>query len=303
MASTFDLYSDPTVPLTAAAAAEIDSSGAPPVLNRFALGKRTYQLEVDRDTALAGVEALTQGPIAYNSLTYAANATATNTITIDGLVFEFVAAGGAVANNANIAVTRGATGTLSYAAFVEALNATNASNQHATITNVATTAPALANSTKNLFAVQVVTGADAGTVYVYNADKPGGTKVEGLAPSMAFSDTLTEAINWRYANLNLGGGVGFAPATKHIHVRHVVTTADIALPSSAILFQVPFVPQSWTFHAQTAAGVPIVNPNVVVTVPTAVEGQNILSVGVPATAGSLVGLQNGELLFLSIYGA
>lgn len=300
MASTFDTYSDPTVPLTASAALEADRSGSPPVINRHALFQRARLLEQDRDVALAGLAGLAQGPVAYNSLTYAANVTLGDTITIDTLVFEFRANGGAVTADARIAVERGANGTTSYANLVAALNAAYASGRHPNITNVATTGPALANSTKNLLAVAVTTGLNAGTVYVYNADAPGGAKVEGLAPSRAFSDTLTEAIDWRLADLNLSAGSGFARVSNQTHIRHVVTTADITL--AALLIAVPFVPRSWTFHVQTAAGVPIVNPNIVVTVPTPVVGQNFLSVGVPPTAGSLIGVQNAELLFLSIYG-
>ena len=295
------MYEDETVALTEAAAIDADKSGAPPVIFNYALFKRLYAQQVALAAATAITAGVTAGAVPYNSLTYAANVTAGDTITIDGLVFQFKASGGAVTNDAYIGVVRGATGTLSYANLAAALNAAVGS-VNPLVTNVATTGFALGNSTKKLLAVQVASGADAGTLYVYYADKAGGTKAYGsAAPSMAFSDALTESINWRYANLNLSVGAGFAAQTYAAHLRHVVTTADITL--GTLLIPVPFIPKSWNLYAQTTAGLHLALPDVTITVPAAVGTQYFLSVKIDnSTGGAYVPLANTNVVFLDIYG-
>lgn len=253
-------------------------------------------------TQAAVADAAPEGVTGYNLLTYAANVTLGNTITIGGQVFEFRAASGAVTNNAYVGVVRGATGTLSYAALVAALNATYANNKHPNITNIAVTAPALANSAQKLVASQVVTGADAGSIFVYNADAPGGAKVPGVAPSLAFSDTLTEGINWRFANLNLSTGAGFAPTTKMATLKHSVTAADITL--GTIDFPIDFVPSQWNLYTQTSAGLHLALADVTITAATLANGQNVLRVKINnTTGGAYVPLANTNVIMLAVYGS
>lgn len=252
--------------------------------------------------AKVATDGIAKGAVGYNSLTYAANVTAGDTTTIGGLVFQWRAAAGAVTDDAYIGVVRGANGTISYANLVAALNAVYAGNQHPNITNVATTAAALANSTKNLRAVQYASGADAGSVFVYNAAAPGSTTlVEGAAPSLTFADTLTEAISWRFANLNLSTGAGFAVNTKSAVLKHSVTTADITLGTIDIPLQ--FVPKAWTLYAQTSAGLHLAVPDVTITAATLGDGTNVLRIKIDnSTGGIYVPLANTNVIMVTVAG-
>lgn len=286
-------YTDPTVDLSLDDA--IRGEGYHNLFTDYAILQRIR-------AAKAATDGVSLGATAYNSLTYAANVTADDTVTIGGLVFEWVAAGDPVSNDAYIGVVRGADGTASYANLVSALNAVYPNNQHPSITNVATTGPALANSTKNLRAVQVVTGASAGSVLVYNAAAPGSqTLVEGSAPSLTFADGLTESINWRFANLNLATGAAGVVNTKRASFRHSVTTADIAL--GTIDVPLAFTPRVWTLYAQTSTGLHLAVPDVTITAATLGDGTDVLRIKIDnSTGGIYVPLANTNVIMVNVSG-
>lgn len=289
---------DPTVALSLADAQR--GEGYNNLFTDYAILQRIRLAQADGAAAAAAVEALAYGTIAFNSLTYAANVTAGDTTTIGGLVFQYKAAAGSVTNNAYVAVERGTDGTESYANLVAALNASVEGSGHPTIFKLDGTTPALANSTKDLFAVQHVTGANAGSVYVYNADAPGGNVVETAAPSLTFADTFTESIGWRFANLNLSTGSANPPLTKHAHIRHVVTTADITLDN--LLVPVAFTPVSVSAEAYTTAGLRLKTPDILVTIPAAIEGQAFVNVRVGAATAGYTPLADTDVLVLDIWG-
>lgn len=297
-------YTDPDTLLSAddAAAGEDYHN----LFKQFSILQRVRSAQANAIDALAAIAGLSNGVVAYNELVYTGQPTDTQTTTIDGLVFEMaVVATNVYVTAANVGVvvsTVDANGT--YDNLTAALNATygGVAGQHPVLLQgPATTTPALANSTKNLLAVHVPGGANDGSVFVFYADGPGGEKVEGAAPSMAFSETLSNA-SWRFANLNLSTGAGFAANTKQAHLKHVVTTADIAL--GTIDFPLDFTPASWSIHAQTSAGLNLPAPDVTITSDALSDGTKVLRVKIDnATGGIYVPLANTNVIMIDVYGA
>lgn len=194
---------------------EIDAVDKAGVFKRgVKLGRRVADLENatgDVDAVSDAVSLATTGVVAWNKISLATNPTASDTITIGGDVYQFRAAGANVTNNAYIAVTRGADNDASAAALVAAINRTavNASglaaNGHATIFKTDGVTPADSWGNENIRAAYNAAG---NILWIFAADAPGGSLVDGTAPDLACADALTAAVNWTFANLNLSTGVG-----------------------------------------------------------------------------------------------
>jgi len=269
-------YSDTTIPLTAAVAAEADKSGAPPVINRFGLFKRVYALQ----EGVAALEAVApEGVYAFTALDYTDNPTAADTLVIGDDTYEFVATGGDVTTNTNIGVVREATAAATFANLVLAINSAYASNLHAYLFQDDSTTPAIANGTENVLA-----SITSGVLYLYAADAPGGTKVAGAAPDLAVTAAgLTEAIEFVPTNLNLSVGAGAAVATQAAHLKHTVVAGNLTA-AQPLKLAVPFTPQSWNVQVRDAAGMLKPDAYAAVTVPAAVGGQDYLGLNLVPTA-------------------
>lgn len=252
-----------------------------PLLRRTVALRRIAQLEANLNTLTAD-QALEQfGQVPFNTLAYSNVPTDTNTVTIGADVYEFCTAAGSVASDTNIAVVIG-TSNATAQNLVDAINATLGSGPvHPTLFQTDGVTPAVASGTENVLAVYV-----AGTIYVYNADAPGGTKVDGVAPSLAFSDTADNYGPWMYSNLNLSIGAAFAPVTKVARLKHALVAGDLT-ETMPLRIPVPFAPQSYELQVRDASGV-AVDRYCAVSVPTAVSGQNFVGIDVNPTSPTTV---------------
>lgn len=165
----------------------------------------TASFVVEVETPLAGTYAIPPGAqqvqqVASNSLPYTDRPADGETITVGDDVFEVVDDGvnTVINDDDHIAVLRGANGDAFADNLVAAGNAVTVGNEHASVTLADTVTPAKANGTHNLLWVRV-----GSTVFVYQADAPGGNPVAGVPPSLVFSDDLANVGPWDIANLNL----------------------------------------------------------------------------------------------------
>lgn len=225
--------SDPTVALTSSQASFADSTS--PTFAAFATHQRVRALETaaasvaaDAASLDAAVAALSEGVAAYNTIAISANPTAGNTLTIGADVYEFVAAAGSVANNANIGVVRGANVAATMANLIAGIHATYGTGDLTGLFKVGGLLPALKNGTEDVFAFYA-----GGVLNVLAADAPGGDVVTGTVPSIACSDTLTEVVSWAFANLNLSTG-GVVHTTQVARAAFIVSAAQ-ALAASVVL--------------------------------------------------------------------
>lgn len=267
-------YTDPTTALSAEDAARADQYHN--LFRDYAVLTRMRQVQADVASALAGVSTLAEGVVAYNELAYTGLPTDTNTVTIGADVYEFCTAAGSVAANGNIGVVIG-TSNATAQNLVNAINGLGTGDVHPTLFRTDGTTPAHSDGTENVLAVYT-----AGKIYLYNADAPGGTKVEGAAPSLAFSDTADNYGPFKWSNFNLSTGAGYAGTAKALHTKVVVAAGDLTA-TQPLLVPVPFAPQSWNVQARDAAGV-AVDGYVAVTVPAAVAGQDFLGLDIAPTS-------------------
>lgn len=288
---------DLSIPLTEDQAKHAQRSN--PSLRSLRAIERVRQNENSIAAAIARLNSLGSGIVAHATYPYTGQPTAEQTVTIGANVYQFITEDGAVTNNAYIAVQIGSTADDTWANFALAINRTYSPNQHPNITNIATTAPALANGTENVLAVHVPA---SDIIYLYAADAPGGNKVQGIAPNIALSRTASNAGPWSRSNLNLAVGGAFAPATKVLDVRHAVIAGDLSA-TQPLLVAVPFTPQSWDVKAYKSTGVPVQTPDVVVTVPAAVSGQAFLGLNLGAATVGMTPLVATDVLFVTIRGA
>lgn len=238
-------FSNATNLLTADAAYAADRSGAPPVIGRHAAFTRLFNLEQDVKT----LKTATQNDVqTLNRLAFAGNVSEGDYVTIDSQKFEFRDEDGAVSNDANIAVQVGSTTDDSIANLVAAVNATTANNEHDNITNNAATAPAKANGTKNVLAVADTTN---DYVYFYPATAPGGTKVEGSSPNIAFTKSGSNLTLLR-ANFNATPAISTFENLMAFKID--VTTALLAL-TQPLTFALDFEPQGVLIQARNSSGV------------------------------------------------
>lgn len=141
-------------------------------------------------------------PTANNSLDLSTNPTATNTITIGSEVYEFQTAAASLADDAYIGVLIGATAAATIGSLVDAING-DASDNGIFKTDGVT--QCVVNGTQSIAAVALSTT----TLWIYVADAVGGSP-RTAKTSYACSDSLTAAVDWSAANMNVGPGITLA---------------------------------------------------------------------------------------------
>ena len=247
-----------------------------PLTRRIRPYARIAQLEAAIALLQETEEDVTVGPIAFNVLEYTGQPTDTQTATIDSLVFEACTDEGSVAADARVGFVIGATARVTYGTnLLAALNATYSPNEHPSLFQTDDETPALANSTKNLYAVHVNGGdTSTGSLYVFNALTPGGLKKEGTAPSLAFSDTLSNAA-WKWDNLNKSPGAEVDELDRSFHDKHTVIAGDLTVVQP-IVFPVGFTPRSWQVQVRDGDDGALKDAYVGVVTTSAVDGQQFM---------------------------
>lgn len=174
------------------------------------------------------------------------NPTHTDTVTIGGEVYEFIntSTGTAVADDDNIAVTRGANAGASVDNLIAAINGT--AGVHGTITLADTTTPARSVGTLPLFALKIAdtnvglfyTGTQGKSPFSITRDE--WSRLPATIPSIALSNALTASVAWTTTNLNLVPF--FNPAisvvSRSASVRVTITAAMIAAGLAVVAFGV-----------------------------------------------------------------
>ena len=188
------------------------------------------------------------GSIAVAAINIATNPTATDTIGIGADTYEFVAAAGDVADDANIAVEIKGSATLTRDELVAAINATDANNQHPTIFQTDSTTPALANGTEAVLATEVGT-----TVLIQSATKPGGA-IQAADPSIVLAEALTDASDvWDVGDVNVNTLAGRAKSQRQQATTSIAITAAM-ITAGVIRIDLPWQPTHWTWQARQATG-------------------------------------------------
>ncbi len=219
----------------------IDKSG---VFRRgINVGRRIADLEAattEVDDVGDAVSLATSGVVAWNKISLATNPTASDTVTVGGDTYQFRAAGANVTNDAYIAVVLDSTNDLSAAALAAAINRTarNASgllaNGHATIFKTDGETPADSWGNEN---VKAAYDASGNILWIFAADAPGGTLVDGTAPDLACTDALTAVVAWTFANLDESTSVG----QKYEAVaRWTVPVTTTLITATLVDFVLPF---------------------------------------------------------------
>lgn len=211
------------------------------------LGEAISDLRADLERAFTSLEGDLGGEVTpVASILLSTNPTATDTLTIGDDTYEFVATDGAVADDGYIAVEIGVDAAATQANLIAGINATYDPDEHPNITNIATTAPALANGTES-----VVASVASDILYIRPALVAGGTAL-AASPDIALSDALTAVVAWNLANLNEGGGVATAGEVQHVYTSLTVTT-ELAAGDVATV-DAPFTIGGFQVVAYTAAG-------------------------------------------------
>lgn len=270
-------------PLTQDQQQRLNTLGPP--WRQFSMSERIAELEADSIASTAEVAALAGGTSPFNAIIYTDQPTSTDTllIEVDGgadLTFEFLTAGGTVADDAFIGVVIGVDVDTTYANFVAALNRTATANG----LEDSNGDQALYLGTQPLKAIQS-TGTN--TVYIFQADTAGGTPITGPGSDIAFTDALDNATLLR-ANMNLSPAVENASRAA---IRRTISAADLAL-TQPVQLAVPFLPTGAVLQVFDSAGRLKVGADAKWAAGTAVGGQNFLNVSLNASvagdAGALV---------------
>lgn len=229
-------------PLTSEAARVISKSA--PALEKYAVGQRLQNLEETKASTalLSGAQA---GCIAFATISLATLPLAGSVYEIGRNTFELVAAEGDVSDDGYIAVQANADKDIVGAALATAINAANVRDQHRTIFKTDSATPARANGNENLRAAYV---AATDTLWIFAADAPGGTLVQGTAPDIALDATATGSPSWSVANLNVSPGAGEQLMTVW-RLRIAITAGMIS--AGSVSFAVPFY--SATYFAKVVA--------------------------------------------------
>lgn len=136
-------------------------------------------------------------PTSGASLDLSTNPTDTNTVTIGSDVYEFATAGGSLAADGNIGVVIGGTAAATLTNFIAAINGT------ATATGLFKTDGVTAALYVGTESVAAATYAGS-LLWIYQSTAAGSTNPTTTKTSVALSDTLTAAVNWSAANMNIG---------------------------------------------------------------------------------------------------
>lgn len=218
--------------LTLKDSAGVDVSGPTPTLQP---GENAWVYNEGGTWKIAAVESNSgdSGTFAAARILLATTPTANDTITMGANVYEWQPNGGAVTDDAFIAVEIDGI-VNSQANLVAAVNATYNPDEHPNITNVATTAPALANGTENLFGEAQGPGQG---VSIRSAVAPGGAEVSAN-PDVLLAENLTAAADvWDVGDVNLNT-LGHLPAAnrRHSRIGFTVTAAMITEGIRVLIF-------------------------------------------------------------------
>lgn len=230
---------------------------------------------------------LAKGAIPYSEFPYSGQPSDAETATIGSDVYEFCTDAGSVAADTRIGVVIGGSADATAQNFVDAINAKNKTDAHATLFRTNGTTPARANGREKFRAVLDSTN---NIVYLYAANKAGGQVLtEGGAPDKALSDTATNMGPWKHLNANLSVGGATAVCEQSADLVHTVTAANLSA-TQPLKVPIPFAPKSWQVQVRDSAGVLKDSADVTVTVPTAVSGQNFLGLTLNAVAAGDAGV-------------
>jgi hypothetical protein len=183
-------FSDPSLPLTEAAAKEIDNISAIGAL--YAVGQRTHALEQATSTledSLDEVEGFTRYAVGWSSISLAVNPTAADTLTIGDDTYEFLDAGDVVADDEHIGVLIGGNAGATQTNLLAAINGT------------AFTPNGILKSDGKQARLRGTTfvraGVNANILRVWAADAVGGDAAFQLGVS--FDAALTSTETWRFS--------------------------------------------------------------------------------------------------------
>lgn len=240
---------------------------------------------------------LAKAAIPYSELPYTGQPSDTETVTIGSDVYEFCTDAGSVAANSRIGVVIGGSADATAQNLVDAINAQNKRDEHPTLFRVDGTTPARANGTEKFLAVLDATN---NVIYLYQAKRAGSTElVEGDGPNIALTDTASNVGPWKHLNANLSVGGAGALMYKSADLVHTVVAANLTGTSKIPL---PFAPRSWQVSCYSSAGVLLKQPDVVVTVPDAVSGQNFLGIKLDAATAGYTPLIATDVIHIRVAG-
>lgn len=240
---------------------------------------------------------LAKAAIPYSELPYSGQPSDTETVTIGSDVYEFCTAAGSVAADTRVAVVIGGSADATAQNLTDAINASSKTGEHATLFRTDGTTPARANGTEKFLAVLDATN---NIIYLYQAKRAGSTElVEGDGPNIALSDTATNVGPWKHLNANLSVGGAGALMSESADLVHTVVAANLTGTSKIPL---PFAPRSWQVSCYSAAGLLLKQPDVIVTVPAAVSGQNFLGIQLDAATGTYTPLVATDVIHIHVAG-
>lgn len=219
----------------------------------------------------AALAALSAATSPYNVVVYTGVPTTADTLTIDVTggdtnVFEFVTAGGTVADDGNIGVVIG-TADASYTNLAAAINRTATANG---ILN-SDGDQALYLGTVPCYAVVDTSG---NYLYVFQADVAGGTPITGAGGDIAFTDNLHNA-TLLHADMN--DATSAPAASNRAALSYVVAAGDLT-QTQPVQFALPFLPTGAQIAVVDSGGRQKPNVDVKWAAGTAVSGQNFLNV-------------------------
>ncbi len=210
----------------------------------------------DTDWSRTDTIELLAGVIPRNTIDLSTNPTVTDTLDIGADVYEFQAAAADLAADANIAIERKGSAADTFTEVLAAINATAAA-AHPTIFQTDSSTPALGRGTENVLAI------DGGSqvLVIVPAAAPGGSAVPS-SPNIAIAESLSAAVDWASANLNLLGGLASA-VRQSVSFDLTITAAHVA--AGTVNFGLPFTPRTWVWQAVTAADIHRLTQNDTVT--------------------------------------
>lgn len=244
--SEFSRYRDPSVPLTALAAAQADTFS--PVHDLWATHKRIQLLEDEASDAALSVDALQQrvvSSLASATLNLTTQPTAGDRITIGADTYQFLAlTTDAVSNDAYIGVARGGSASAARTNLVAAINGARTTS----FGEKANGSPAARNGTEEVFAF-----IDGVHLVVVPADEVGGAPLWNSLPNIALADNLTAAVNWSVANLNLGAANVLRP-TQVCRFDLTITADMVSAGSTGVYVPVDDASAVLRFLVRSATG-------------------------------------------------
>lgn len=192
-------------------------------------------------------EPATPGSVTVFTMPFAQQPTTGDSVTIGVDKYEFVTAGGQVADDGNIGVAIGASAAETLTNWINAINAVNEDNEHANLLMGDGTTPALANGTESFRADAVGT-----TLRVRSAAAPGSTEIVGSAASVTLAENLTHAtLVWNEGNVNVNTLGGSYPSSLGGAMQAKAITAAM-VTAGEVRFAFPFRVGAFQAQIRTA---------------------------------------------------